>query len=61
VVGTGGRFLRPVTDTPRPNSETRDATTHGILRVGLQDEGYEWEFVPVEGGTYTDSGSATCH
>ena len=35
VVGTGGRFLRPVTDTPPPNSEARDNTTHGILRVGL--------------------------
>jgi hypothetical protein len=61
VVGTGGRFLRPLTDTPPPNGETRDNTTHGILRVGLLDESYEWEFVPVEGGTYTDSGSTGCH
>jgi acid phosphatase type 7 len=61
VVGTGGRFLRPTTDTPPPNGEARDNTTHGILRVGLLDESYEWEFVPVEGGTYTDSGSTGCH
>jgi hypothetical protein len=61
VVGTGGRFLRPMTDTPLPNSEARDATTHGILRVGLLEGSYEWEFVPVEGGTFTDSGSTDCH
>jgi len=61
VVGTGGRFLRPVTDTPPPNSETRDAATHGILRVGLLDQSYEWEFVPVDGGTYTDAGTTDCH
>jgi hypothetical protein len=61
VVGTGGRFLRPMTDTPRPNSEARDNSTFGILRVGLLDWGYEWEFVPVAGGTYTDSGSTACH
>lgn len=61
VVGTGGRFLRPTADTPQANSETRDSTTHGILRVGLLEESYEWEFVPVDGGTYTDSGSTACH
>jgi hypothetical protein len=61
VVGTGGRFLRPMTDTPRPNSETRDNSTFGILRVALLDWGYEWEFVSVAGGTYTDSGTTACH
>jgi len=61
VVGTGGRFLRPMSDPPSANSETRDAATHGILRVGLLDESYEWEFVPVDGGTYTDAGSTECH
>ena len=50
-----------MTDTPPANSETRDAATHGILRVGLLDQSYEWEFVPVDGGTYTDTGSTGCH
>jgi hypothetical protein len=61
VVGTGGRFLRPMSDTPSSNSEARADTTHGILRVGLLEDSYEWEFVPVEGGLYTDSGSTACH
>jgi hypothetical protein len=61
VVGTGGRFLRPMTDTAPANSQARDNTTFGVLRVDLLDWGYEWEFVPVEGGTYTDSGTDACH
>jgi hemolysin type calcium-binding protein/calcineurin-like phosphoesterase family protein len=61
VVGTGGRFLRPMTETPHVNSETRDNTTFGILRVELLEGAYDWEFVPVAGGTYTDSGSTACH
>ena len=61
VVGTGGRFLRPLSATPSANSETRDNLTFGVLRVGLLEDSYEWEFVPVEGGTYTDSGSTGCH
>jgi hypothetical protein len=61
VAGTGGRFLRPMSDTSPPNSEARDNSTFGVLRVDLLDWGYEWEFVPVEGGTYTDSGTDACH
>jgi hypothetical protein len=61
VAGTGGRFLRPVTSIPSPASEARNDTTHGILRVGLLESSYEWEFIPVEGGTFTDSGTSPCH
>ena len=61
MVGTGGRFLRPSTDTPEPNSEALDNTTFGILRSGCSTQSYEWEFVPVDGGTFTDSGTTGCH
>jgi len=27
----------------------------------LHPSGYEFEFVPVAGGTFTDAGSGTCH
>ena len=60
VVGTGGRFLRPVSSTPEPNSEalsnttTKDATPNdwsfGILRLELMSWGYNWEFVPATPG-----------
>ena len=61
VVGTGGRFLRETSNPPRANSEAVNHDTFGILRVELFESGYEWEFVPVAGATYTDSGSDACH
>jgi hypothetical protein len=61
VVGTGGRFLRPVSDPPEPNSEALDNTTFGILHLELMAGSYEWEFVPVTPGGFSDSGTAACH
>jgi hypothetical protein len=60
VVGTGGTFLRPFR-TSEPNSEVRNDDTHGVLKLTLRSSGYDWEFVPVAGGTFTDSGSDSCH
>lgn len=60
VVGTGGARLREF-QTIRANSEVRDATTHGVIRLVLNPEGYGWDFVPVAGRTFTDSGSGPCH
>jgi hypothetical protein len=60
VVGTGGRSLRPFGAT-RPNSEVRSASTFGVLGLKLGADGYDWRFIPVPGGSFTDSGSATCH
>lgn len=60
VVGTGGTTLRGF-DREDPNSAVRDSSTHGVLRLDLDDGRYAWAFVPVAGGTFTDSGSDTCH
>ena len=39
VVGTGGRFLRPVTrHAAAPTARPATTRTHGILRVGLLDD-----------------------
>jgi hypothetical protein len=71
VVGTGGRFLRPVSSTPEPNSEALSNTTlkdaipndwaFGILKLDLMSWGYSWEFVRAAGGTFNDSGATACH
>jgi acid phosphatase type 7 len=61
VVGTGGKNHRPFTELPRPNSEVRDATAFGVLKLTLKPKGYDWQFLPEEGKTFTDSGSGTCH
>jgi len=60
VVGTGGRshYGFPII---RDNSLVRDDTTYGVLRLVLSAGGWSFEFVPVAGGSFTDSGSGTCH
>lgn len=60
VVGTGGKNHRPF-GTPKPNSEARDATAFGVLKLTLKPKSYDWQFIPEEGKTFTDSGSGTCH
>ncbi len=61
VVGTGGRSLRSGTVKPRPITEAWNDETLGVLMLRLEPGGYSWQFMPIEGGTYTDSGSAACH
>ncbi|HLK05188.1 MAG TPA: metallophosphoesterase [Candidatus Acidoferrum sp.] len=60
VVGTGGKNHRPF-EAPHANSEVRNADTYGVLKLTLKPGKYAWEFVPVEGGTFRDSGEGTCH
>lgn len=60
VVGTGGVALRPFGDV-QPNSEVRNAKAHGVLKLTLRPGDYDWEFVPVKGETFTDSGTGSCH
>src|SRR6266700_2245052 len=60
VVGTGGAGLYSFA-TPLPNSEVRDNTSHGVLKLTLSDGSYTWQYIPVAGNSFTDSGSGTCH
>ena len=59
VVGTGGANLRPF-ERVQANSEVRDFSTYGVLKLTLSPGAYQWEFVPAGGG-FRDSGSGTCH
>jgi acid phosphatase type 7 len=60
VAGTGGKNHRPFGE-PKPNSEVRDATAFGVLKLTLNPGGYDWQFIPEAGKTFTDSGSGNCH
>jgi acid phosphatase type 7 len=60
VVGTGGRSLYPIGE-PIANSEVDNDETYGVLTLAPHPDDYEWRFLPVEGETFTDSGSARCH
>ena len=59
VVGTGGAAAY-VSRFARPNSEAQ-GTDMGVLALTLAAGSYRWEFVPVEGASYRDSGTASCH
>jgi hypothetical protein len=60
VVGTGGASHYAF-KTILPNSEVRNSDTFGVLQLTLLPNAYQWKFVPVEGKSFTDSGSDTCH
>src|SRR3990172_2831022 len=60
VVGMGGRRHYGF-GTPLVNSEIRNATAYGVIKLTLHQSSYDWEFVPVAGQTFADSGSQACH
>ncbi len=60
VAGMGGGSHYPL-DTVKPNSQVRNTTTYGVLKLTLQPTSYEWQFVPETGKTFTDSGTTDCH
>jgi Big-like domain-containing protein/calcineurin-like phosphoesterase family protein len=60
TVGTGGRSHYTF-GTIQPNSEVRNGNTYGVLKLTLNANGYDWQFVPVAGASFTDAGTGTCH
>lgn len=61
VVGTGGAAENYPIGDRLGNSTVYNDQTDGVLKLVLEEESYEWRFMPVEGETFTDSGSAGCH
>lgn len=59
VVGTGGAPLREFS-TVVPGSEVRHNTGHGVLKLSLRADGYEWELIATD-GTVHDRGEGRCH
>ena len=60
VVGTGGASHYTF-GSPIANSEVRDDTSYGVLKLTLHSSSYDWQFVPIAGASFTDSGSTACH
>jgi hypothetical protein len=59
VVGTGGYSLYGRVK-PQPNAEVWDNRTWGVLKLTLKGGSYDWEFVPIDGQSFRDFGSAAC-
>jgi hypothetical protein len=50
--------------TPIANTDAYNTTVYGLLKLTLSSDGsnsYAWEFVPVAGQSYNDSGTGACH
>jgi acid phosphatase type 7 len=60
VAGTGGANHTSFV-TVAANSQVRDATTYGVLKLTLHPTSYDWRFVPEAGKTFSDAGSQVCH
>ena len=66
VVGTGGKGL---TTSSRAGStpglevwqDASTANTLGVLKLTLRSGSFNWQFVPVAGKSFTDTGTGTCH
>jgi ABC-type transporter MlaC component len=61
VVGTGGGSHHQFGGPAVANSEVRNDDTFGVLKLTLRPATYEWQFIPVAGKTFTDSGTGRCH
>ena len=59
VVGTGGTDLR-TRDSMATNSQVF-GLTHGVLRLTLRPNAYDWSFVPIAGKSFKDSGTTATH
>jgi hypothetical protein len=60
VVGTGG-VNHLGFNAPAANSEVRSSDAFGVIRFTLYPDRYEWQFVPVEGESFSDAGGGVCH
>lgn len=59
IVGTGGSGVYAF-GRIAANSEVRDNSSYGVLKLTLSPGRYAWEFVPTPGSRFRDAGTATC-
>jgi hypothetical protein len=62
IVGTGGKShgKQAAAGSRLPNSQAANSDEFGVLKLTLHDESYDWDFLPIVGGTYSDTGSRGC-
>jgi hypothetical protein len=60
IVGTGGASPQSF-GTTAANSQVRNAGTFGVLQLTLHAHSYDWQFIPIAGSTFTDSGTQATH
>lgn len=61
LAGMGGKSIG-IPSLKMWNVEAQNLSkTYGVLKFTLEPDAYSWEFVPIPGGTYRDSGRELCH
>jgi hypothetical protein len=60
IVGTGGASPQSF-GTTAANSQVRNAGTFGVLQLTLHAHSYDWQFIPIAGSTFSDSGTQATH
>jgi hypothetical protein len=61
VVGTGGASVDSSTKPLALNEEIRSAAAYGYIKLTLQTNSYNWQFIAQPGKSFSDSGSGICH
>ena len=61
TVGTGGIGSNAFSGGTLANSEVHNTQTPGVLKLTLGSNGYAWQFIPIAGKSFTDSGTGACH
>jgi alkaline phosphatase len=59
TVGVGGGGVYKLGKTAA-NSEVRDNSTYGVLKLTLGPGRYAWQFVGMPGSRFTDTGTGAC-
>ena len=60
TVGMGGADHHSFA-TIRSTSQVRNSDTYGVMKFTLHASSYDWKFLPIDGATFTDSGTASTH
>jgi fibronectin type 3 domain-containing protein len=60
TVGTGGNSLAGFGSTVT-GSVVRNNSTWGVLKLTLHPSSYDWQFIPIAGQSFTDSGTSGVH
>src|SRR5438309_1275154 len=61
TVATGGIGSNAFNGGTLANSEVHNSGTPGVLKLTLGSTGYTWQFIPIAGYNFSDSGSGSCH
>ena len=61
TVGSGGEDHHSFSGSGAQNSLVHNSDSFGVVKLTLRADSYSWQFLPVAGASFTDSGTAATH